>query len=83
MPSVSAFPNPFSSQLYVNVSGNCIQNATVYLEDLMGRQVSKTYGVTAAQNTITLSTNDLTAGVYFVRIQNAEGSSAYKVIKAE
>ena len=43
----------------------------------------KPMGVTAAQNTITISTNDLTVGVYFVRIQNAEGSSAYKVIKAE
>jgi hypothetical protein len=81
--SVSAFPNPFSNQLYVNVSGKCIQNATVYLEDLMGRQVSKTHGVTTNQNTITIPTNDLTAGVYFVRIHSEDGSSAYKVIKAE
>ncbi len=81
--TVSAFPNPFTQQLYVNVSGKCSQNTSIYLEDLMGRQVTKTQWATGQQNTITIQTSELTAGVYFVRINSDEGSMAYKIIKAE
>lgn len=81
--TVNAFPNPFTQQLYVNVTGKCTQNANVFLEDLMGRQVSKTQRVTGQQSTLMIHTTELTAGVYFVRINSDEGSMAYKVIKAE
>lgn len=81
--TISAFPNPFTDQVYVNISGKCAGNGTVVLEDLMGRQVTSPQRIGQSYNTVTIATAQLTPGVYLVKVSGENGTSLKKVIKAE
>ncbi len=71
--SVIAYPNPATS--VINVSYNLKQNSSVSIDlyDIMGnmvRTVTPEYNIQSAQ-TVSITTSDLAAGIYFVRVQAA------------
>jgi Secretion system C-terminal sorting domain len=81
--SINAFPNPFTDQVYINVSGKCAKNGNIVMEDLMGRQVTTPQSIGSSSNTITINTVHLTPGIYVVKLSSEEGTTLKKVIKAE
>lgn len=77
--NLSAYPNPFSNQLFVENNEN--QNLTISLIDVTGQLVNRT---TSTDNIISVTTSSLANGIYFVRITNTntgELITTQKVIK--
>ncbi|MCB0400692.1 MAG: S8 family serine peptidase [Flavobacteriales bacterium] len=75
---LSIFPNPATNQLTINTGNNNLENASIALYDLMGKQLLSRV-VTQQQQTIDLST--LSHGVYLLKFMNNKGSVAHKIIK--
>ena len=75
---ISVTPNPARDMAYVNVTLNTATNVQVQMYDAVGRMVnsiSKDY--TAGDQKIELSTTDLAAGLYYVKI-TAAGNTTTK-----
>ncbi|MBT7789059.1 MAG: T9SS type A sorting domain-containing protein [Calditrichaeota bacterium] len=76
------YPNPFNSETVIkySVPGNKDLNINVY--DIAGRQVANlATGMHAAGNyTVSWNALDMSAGVYFVRMQSGQNMSVKKVI---
>lgn len=73
---VNVFPNPFTTQLTLtNVSGNALN---VSLNDISGKEIMTTEVNSAFY---TLDTDQIPAGVYFLKINSNEDSKVYKLIK--
>jgi hypothetical protein len=56
-----------------------IENVEIF--DLMGRSVARHCGLDPQSHSITLDISHLPAGMYFVRIQTANGVITKKVVK--
>ncbi len=65
------YPNPTNGLL--NVSGNGFMHITV--SNLLGQTIDET----TAENSATLDLSHYESGLYFVRIENAEGVSLHKI----
>lgn len=61
---VQIYPNPVKDILYINTNNTDLKNVEVY--DLVGKKV---ISLTSAESVIAINSNELTNGVYFVRIQ--------------
>ncbi|MBL7901111.1 MAG: DUF4397 domain-containing protein [Bacteroidia bacterium] len=73
---VNVFPNPFTTQLTLtNVSGNSLN---VSLNDISGKEIMTTEVNSAFY---TLDTDQIPAGVYFLKINSNKDSKVYKLIK--
>jgi len=70
-------PNPFQEQLNLKL-GDQWETATISLFDGRGRKVLTQ---SMLRNELTLDLQDLTPGVYWLNIQNEEGSHTHKIIK--
>jgi len=68
--NISVYPNPVTDVL--NINGEDIEKIEVY--DINGRLVIQS-------NSISISTNNLNAGIYIVKIITANGISSHKVVK--
>jgi hypothetical protein len=64
----NVFPNPFSNQLNISVSGN--EQTTVSLYNTLGQQVLQQTFITAT----TISTEQLAGGIYFYELRNNKGA---------
>ena len=73
----NVFPNPATDIL--NVKFDATSATTVELTDLTGKVVSSQLVQAGAVNT-TFATTDINAGVYFVNVKNAAGSTTQKVV---
>lgn len=74
---ISAFPNPVDQQL--TVSGNQSGNGSVQITDCYGRTVYRTYVENCSR--FTVSTADLSAGIYFLTMQCADSFAVLKFEK--
>lgn len=78
--AAKTFPNPFVSQLQVDISSNSNQKVQISLTDASGRKlIQKDWQVARGNNSITLpEVKQLAAGVYFISIKNEDGNNLYK-----
>jgi choice-of-anchor B domain-containing protein len=77
---INAFPNPFSTSLSIDYQLLKNENASIIVNDLMGRIVEKR-SLPNTEGKLNLG-EKLNAGVYFIQIQNGEKiSSPIKVVK--
>ena len=80
--SMSLYPNPTNSNESLKIDVKNAGNALVTINDLSGKQVSITNSMMfAGENTINLSTENLTAGVYFVNVEFQGTSKSMKLTK--
>lgn len=73
----NVFPNPATDIL--NVKFDATSATTVELTDLTGKVVASQLVQAGAVNT-TFATADINAGIYFVNVKNAVGSTTQKVV---
>lgn len=77
----SAFPNPFTKSVSVNIATGSSEAATVTLLDFSGRTLH-TY--TKVDASVPFEINEeLTAGVYFVKVAQGLNEKMIKVVKSE
>ena len=69
--SVSVWPNPSSSMVYVSIEEKCA--ASLQLCDLFGRKIEERTAMSAGE-TFSFNVSDLAKGVYFVRAIMDDGS---------
>ncbi|MEM0995916.1 MAG: T9SS type A sorting domain-containing protein [Bacteroidota bacterium] len=76
--SVSVFPNPTAGNLYVRstISGNNIVGVEVL--DLAGRSIFHEQGLKVQE--YTLASEEMTSGLYFVRVSTRKGTITKKVV---
>ncbi len=87
--SLSVFPNPFSDVLYIQSENNNTSDernetsvsksndgSQMVLYDVLGREI-----VRSGEGVTSIATKQIPAGIYFLRIVSAEGSTMKKIIK--
>jgi acetyl esterase/lipase len=75
--AITIYPNPFSSVTTIQLM-NAVNNATLRIYDLNGREVKQINNISGSA--ITLQRDNLQSGFYFMRlIQNDKLSSTYKL----
>ena len=74
---ISLYPNPTTHSLYIE-SKQTIQHITMY--DISGRRI-KEIAVVGTKTELTMSTEALSTGTYFVKIKTTQGQTVRKVIK--
>lgn len=68
---VQLFPNPSTGVLNISISATQRTNTEVAIYDLLGNKVlTQQLSATPGINTITVNTNDLNAGGYFIKLGN-------------
>ncbi len=73
--TATAFPNPFKDELYV-ISEN--EKSDIVIMDALGKVVIQKTGVS---DKITISTSELSPGIYFLNIISITNSQSIKIIK--
>jgi choice-of-anchor B domain-containing protein len=80
--TVSAYPNPFNSNFFVNLNTTRSQNVTWSVYDATGRVVlSATESVPAGPVILEIPAAELASGVYSVMIEGEEMVSTAKLVK--
>ncbi len=76
------FPNPFTGKTYVTVSLKQGNDVSLGVYTLTGQKVSgKNYGyLTAGSHNLTISSNNLSKGVYFYTVKAGEQKVTHKMI---
>lgn len=69
------YPNPASNRLNVNFTEDIV---TINIVDVLGKLVRKK---TLSQSNPSIAINDLTSGVYFVKLETSNSSKTIKLIK--
>jgi hypothetical protein len=77
---VNVSPNPTKNVLQIQLAQNTPPNSLIELYNLHGETVFSQY---TNQKTITVDINQLTAGMYIVRVQNGKQSHHQKIMKTE
>ena len=81
---ISIFPNPILGTGYLSFTGDANSTTTVLVYDISGRKVwSKDYVTNKGANQLTLETNELSQGMYFLTMSmsNGEENTTIKFIK--
>jgi len=79
---VAISPNPFNSDLYIDVSRLNATNISIQIEDLMGKIVYSVQDINSDIGTIRLSLDgSINNGYYCVKIKYPEGTLVEKVLK--
>ena len=73
------FPNPFTDQLNIHFSGVSISPRYLNLYDHLGQLIKEQ--ILVSETTVSIPTNDLPAGVYFLQHENGEEREVVKVVK--
>jgi hypothetical protein len=81
--SVSYFPNPFTSEVKVEVKNSTSETATVTIYDIFGTKVyTRALNIDElGDKSIILNLSDLAAGVYGVEFRSATYSNISKIVK--
>lgn len=71
---ITTFPNPADSRLNVYFQGTYSGDGTIYLKDLMGREVSSPISFSNLQELqkLTIPTSDLNNGIYLLQVECKE-----------
>lgn len=79
--SVVAYPNPFSTSLNLTIAANKTEKATITVISVIGKIVSETQvNLVNGANTTELQLTDLPAGIYTVRVVQANETATLKVV---
>jgi hypothetical protein len=79
-PSITIYPNPFTSDVYINVSTLSGAEATIRVANLSGQQLlERSLNTTQSIEKVDLSS--LPKGIYFVHVTSVTGTTVVKVIK--
>lgn len=79
---LSAYPNPASSMVQL-VINNDTKSAVKYYQvvNILGNVVDQqSINLASGLNSFAISTNDLSNGIYFLRVGNNENYSTHKII---
>ncbi len=80
--NVCVFPNPVSSPGQLKIESRAQTNAFIYISDQLGKQVIQiNTSLTAGNNIISLGTENLEAGIYFITIVVENEIQTIKLIK--
>lgn len=81
--AASAYPNPSSGPLNVNLILQEASDVQIQIVDLTGQVVQNNYyqSVSAGQSTIPVVTNDLAQGVYFLKISTESGELTLPIVR--
>lgn len=76
----TTYPNPFVSQVQVDINSETNQKVIMHFTDISGRKLlQKTWTVTKGSNSIALpQVQQLPSGMYLLSINTEDGSSLYK-----
>nr|MBP9187047.1 PKD domain-containing protein [Bacteroidia bacterium] len=79
---VSLYPNPTNNNTTISFQLTENTNVTIQLFDISGRVVKEvaTQQLSSGNNNITISTNDLNAGVYFTNISSNKFNKTYRLV---
>jgi hypothetical protein len=72
------FPNPAGNEFQINISSSIDKNAQMTLFDINGRQV-KSFNLSNQLQTISIE--DLSIGMYLVKVRNGDSQSTIKLLK--
>jgi hypothetical protein len=79
--SVVAYPNPFTSSLNLTIAANKTEKATISVFNVIGKIVSETeMNLVSGANSTELKLTDLPAGVYTLRVVQANETVNLKVV---
>jgi hypothetical protein len=80
---LTAYPNPFSREVYISLSTLKAEQAHIKVADITGRLViDYNVFVSEGENTLEISqAESLKSGVYFVVIETSDGARSAKLIK--
>ncbi len=83
MTEFSLYPNPTSSEVYVNFKVESNEEVVIKIQDLTGRMLSETHiAAVQGENNIPISLNEIADGLYLVQvIENGKMSFMSKVQK--
>ena len=76
--ALSVYPNPTGDLLHIELSGTEIANVALY--DLQGRVVETRHGTSLQSETATVNLRNVPAGVYLLRVRDAEGKEYMRKI---
>jgi 2',3'-cyclic-nucleotide 2'-phosphodiesterase (5'-nucleotidase family) len=76
--NVVVFPNPFENQIIIEIDATEEETSTLMIHDMSGRILVNTL---MEGNQFVIDTPQITAGVYFLTVQNAKGSYTARVVK--
>ena len=76
--ALSVYPNPAGDLLHIELSGTEIANVALY--DLQGRVVETRHGTSLQSETATVNLRNVPAGVYLLRVRDAEGKEYMRKI---
>jgi hypothetical protein len=79
-PSIAIYPNPFTSDVYINFSTLSGAEATIKVTNLSGQQLLER-SIDNTQSIENVDLSSLKKGVYFINITSDSKSSMIKVIK--
>ena len=71
--SISVYPNPTNEMLNIQLAKPMQCNATLKIMDMTGREIAM-QSITAMQSSLEVNVGYLPVGVYFISLQNADGS---------
>jgi 3-phytase len=80
---ISAYPNPFTSELMITFSVPEDGEYSVVLYDMKGKQLSmlkEGKSIAGETNTVKYNSADLAQGLYLLRLHTKEGSSTFKLV---
>lgn len=77
--NLKLYPNPATTSITVSGNFTQMQNVSITLIDLLGKEIS-TRNVRGTQFSETISTDNLNSGVYFCTISNESGSKTLKFV---
>ncbi|MES2778390.1 MAG: T9SS type A sorting domain-containing protein [Bacteroidota bacterium] len=78
----STLPNPFSTDLNINVNAPSATTATVIIMDMIGKtHHTSTEQLQAGTNSIDINTAELPDGIYFVRVSYNGETFTQKIVK--
>jgi PKD repeat protein len=80
--NISATPNPFSSEININLSLNTNQSVDMVIYDLTGKQVAvlKSGTMAAGNNLITWKPVGISEGIYFLQVKAGDTILTKKII---
>lgn len=78
---LSVFPNPFNTAITVRMTDLDSKVITAELTDVLGRTLQALKPADAASNSLIIHTEQVPAGVYFVRLTTSSGIVSKKIVK--
>lgn len=79
--AAAAYPNPFTHSVIINIGSVSNEKTTVKLMDLSGRTLHEYNGIDPS---VPLAINeDLSPGIYFVRVEQGALQQTIKIVKSE